>query len=787
MARRAGGTPALLSMGTGRGFPVRRAILLLAFLAVLLAAEPGRAFPTEHNAAVQLHAYGGGDVAVGDFDGDGEVDIAWTYALGNALFLHDQAEDGFPADPPRSVALDTPTRLATGRLDGDARADLAVLTPGTIQVFTDLRQEAPIARWALSAAAAVDLALADINGDGRSDLAAVTATAVLVWFQDARAAFDTVPSMVAAMPDFQSLALRDLDADGRAEIIVAKSWEVRILSLRGGAQPVEERALYSAGSGGAVRVRAGDVDRDGRQDLVIAKADAAAGEAVLELWHQGGNGAFDPPTVILSGRVTEQFLLEDLNDDGDLDVASVHVDGGIQLWTQVGGGVFSPSTPQRLLGSDPGVSSVLAAGDVNGDTYPDLVLRGEATGTLRVFLQEDRAPALTGLMVPSNILVQEGQGIDTGIDLRAYIHDDHDAATFVAERVSGAAIEAEVVGSTLHVRAPPGVYGRASFRVHGSDGLPGHATVTTNEFTVTANAVPRVEGQAPTQIPAGEEAFYAFSVSDLFPGGERLRLVLLDAPEGMAVDAALPAVRWTPTGDQVGVHYVRLAAEDASGGRSEPTVFVVTVNPPPPPPAPDALPAVAAGGAIAALGAMAAGATVSENARWSLLGLFLPLYTKIRREDVLDHFVRGQIYGYIQSSPGEHYNAIKKALGLTNGSLAHHLKTLEREEFIRSRRFGLHRRFYPKNYRIPDSDAFFLNPIQQRLIGLVREAPGVSQKVLSERLGLTPPTVNYHVSVLMEHGYLRVEHHGRHTELFVVENGGHGEPAVDGEALHLSG
>ena len=180
--------------------------------------------------------------------------------------------------------------------------------------------------------------------------------------------------------------------------------------------------------------------------------------------------------------------------------------------------------------------------------------------------------------------------------------------------------------------------------------------------------------------------------------------------------------------------------------------------------------------AVAALAALGAGAAVNENIRWSLLLSFLPLYSKIRREQVLDHFVRGQIYGYILSSPGEHYNGIKQALNLTNGSLAHHLKTLEREEFIRSRRFGLYRRFYPRNYHIPESDTFFLNPIQRRLLGLVQATPGISQKELSVLLGLTPPTVNYHVGLLAEHGHVRVVRNGRRTGIYAVTDGDQGVP-----------
>jgi len=145
------------------------------------------------------------------------------------------------------------------------------------------------------------------------------------------------------------------------------------------------------------------------------------------------------------------------------------------------------------------------------------------------------------------------------------------------------------------------------------------------------------------------------------------------------------------------------------------------------------------------------------------------MYSKIKRERVLDHFVRGQIFGYIQANPGEHYNAIKDALGLTNGSLAHHLRTLEREQFIKSKRYGPYRRFYPMNYRMPPEDVYQPNEIQQTILATIRDHPGITQKEIAGRLGLTPPTVNYHINVLDNRHLIRVERRGRSTHCTIVE------------------
>jgi len=268
-------------------------------------------------------------------------------------------------------------------------------------------------------------------------------------------------------------------------------------------------------------------------------------------------------------------------------------------------------------------------------------------------------------------------------------------------------------------------------------------------------------------VRAGEELLYQVTVADAYPAQDVHTFSLLEAPAGMTIDGTTGLVDWTPTAADAGAHAVRIKVADGHGGVAEQDFSVeVLVGPTPPPTT-----AVVAATTLGAITALAAAALASENVKWSLLMIFIPLYSKIKREQVLDHFVRGQIYGYVLANPGEHYNAIKLALSLTNGSLAHHLKTLEREQFIKSKRFGLYRRFYPMNMKIPEDGFFTANEIQKTIVDLIRATPAITQKEIAERLGLTPPTVNYHVGILSEHKAIPGGAAGRKTHCFVVESG----------------
>jgi DNA-binding MarR family transcriptional regulator len=170
-------------------------------------------------------------------------------------------------------------------------------------------------------------------------------------------------------------------------------------------------------------------------------------------------------------------------------------------------------------------------------------------------------------------------------------------------------------------------------------------------------------------------------------------------------------------------------------------------------------------GILAAVGAFAA----TETGRYKLLALlFVPLFTRIKKEEVLDNYTRGLIHGFIIANPGDHYSAIKDALGLSNGNLAYHLKTLEREGIVQSRMDGMYRRFFPANEALLPRDGKYFS-VQNRIVQQIRENPGISQKEISGKVGASRSTVNYHISVLATTRKIRVEKIDQWTRCFIYE------------------
>jgi DNA-binding MarR family transcriptional regulator len=163
-------------------------------------------------------------------------------------------------------------------------------------------------------------------------------------------------------------------------------------------------------------------------------------------------------------------------------------------------------------------------------------------------------------------------------------------------------------------------------------------------------------------------------------------------------------------------------------------------------------------GSLATLGAAAAASRRDENWKYLLLLTFaVPLYTRIHGKKTLDNFVRGQVYGHIQSKPGTHFNDIKKTLKVGNGNLAYHLRKLEKEGFIKSSRDKRYRRFYPVGVEVLEDDGIKLSQTQESILDYIEQHPKSNQKEIAKELKESQQTISYNLNVLVREGFLTEE------------------------------
>ncbi|MCD6383010.1 MAG: winged helix-turn-helix transcriptional regulator, partial [Thermoplasmata archaeon] len=175
----------------------------------------------------------------------------------------------------------------------------------------------------------------------------------------------------------------------------------------------------------------------------------------------------------------------------------------------------------------------------------------------------------------------------------------------------------------------------------------------------------------------------------------------------------------------------------------------------------------------ALIGAIVVGGSVIVYVLYVVFGsilaaLAVSLYSKLSKRDVLDHEIRGLIRGYIIANPGDHYSNIKRNLNLNNGTLAYHLRVLEKHGLIKSQIDGMYRRYYPTEVTAAQIKGNITK--QEEIFNKIVEKPGITVKEISKELGLSRQIVNYHVKNLVRARLVTWDRSDKVTRFFPAES-----------------
>ena len=243
-----------------------------------------------------------------------------------------------------------PTGIVFGDLDGDGQRDIAVANfgnvgniGGTVSVLRNTGTGGNLAFAAkldfATSAGPHEIAIGDLNSDGKPD--------VVVTNYGAYASGNTVSVLrntstvgnlaFATKADFTTnagpigIAIQDMDGDGKPDLLIANFSDgtgntvsvLRNTSTAAGAIAFAAKVDFTAGTG-AHGVAAGDIDGDGKPDLVVANNGSLAGNgntvSVLRNTSTSGNFAFAPKVDFTTGSGPRGVVLGDLDGDGKLDV-----------------------------------------------------------------------------------------------------------------------------------------------------------------------------------------------------------------------------------------------------------------------------------------------------------------------------------------------------------------------------------------------------------------------------------------------------------------------------------
>jgi len=332
-------------------------------------------------------------VAVGDINGDGNLDVVTGNFLSNNItMLLGRENGGFTTAPQFTVESGTaPNSLALGDFNGDGNLDIAVAnySSGNISVLLG-NGDATFAANSVEIrdGRLLSVAAGDFNGDGNLDITAGDHrynTLVILGNGDGN--FDDDIRGHNGGGSARSLATGDFNGDGNLDIAAAKTVPDQVLVLLGDGDGNFDDFFY--GTGEEPRSLAlGDFNEDG--DLDIATANGFGDNVSVLL---GGGGFFSSATNFRAGDNPFSVAVGDLDGDGNLDIVTANSDSNnVSVLLGSGDGDFADAINFEV-GSQP---RAIAVADLNEDGKLDLVVANTDSDNVSVLLNTTDQPARIG-------------------------------------------------------------------------------------------------------------------------------------------------------------------------------------------------------------------------------------------------------------------------------------------------------------------------------------------------------------------------------------------------------
>jgi hypothetical protein len=321
------------------------------------------------------------------YSGDGENPAANSAAI--PVEVTAISDSGFPTFTPNPTPANV-NFIATGDFNGDGNLDLALTMVDQVMILLgkgngSFTQGQPF--FAGNVTSVTSVAVGDFNGDGIPDLAVSDYADVapgspnLVWIMlgEGNGQFGPPVSFPVDCAPVQVL-VADFNQDGNADLVVVGTpvgtADISVLLGNGNGTfraPLDFASVNAVQ--GAVGLTLGDFNGDGIPDLAVLDTD-------LSVLLGNGDGTFGPALYNATGNGPIGIATGDFNQDGITDlVVANNTDGTVSILLGLGNGQFRQQTPYAVQSNSAyAYPSSVTVGDFNGDNIPDVAVANYEDG-----------------------------------------------------------------------------------------------------------------------------------------------------------------------------------------------------------------------------------------------------------------------------------------------------------------------------------------------------------------------------------------------------------------------
>jgi hypothetical protein len=553
--------------------------------------------------------------AVQDIDGDGRADLVVANHLNSRLTVYRNVGTGGAisastfAAPLTFVTGSMPHDMALGDIDGDGLVDVVTGNFGdhTVSLIRNTSVPGTIqfgARIDIPAGGSLprSVTLADVDSDDRLDLLVACHDSDSVsFFRNMGGGVSTNtfprPAVLPIGDGPHTIVAGDLTGDGRPEILVANFQTPDLAILRHVPGATAEVAPFRTNNfvelmrlpRGGNALHLGDIDGDGQADVAVGHWRTR----MLAIFRQSDPGGallrFDELAELSVGHSIQSLVVRDLDDDDRPDLVTVgELSSYMSVFRNIGsrGAIVPGSFAARVDFLSGWNANGLAVGDVQGDGQPDIVFANAYDDN--IFIYENRIGDTNVLEPPMFIEQPQSQTVEAGGRVTfTFGVTGTEPFTFRWRRNGVTIPNSDTDTFTIHNVQPSdaGVY--TVVAMNPANPSPGVISAPATLTVIGTNVVqpPRFVVQPQSQtVPEGGTAMFHVEVSGTPPFGYRWRRNGVNVTGfGQGTDTLIiPNVQ----ASHAGVYSVVVtnAANPAPGILSSNAVLVVAPTNAPPPP-----------------------------------------------------------------------------------------------------------------------------------------------------------------------------------------------------------